>query len=191
MGRTEIIGQLVDVIEGGIAPAKVVMEEGRFTEVAPLPEAPRRFLLPGLIDSHTHALWGGRRDLFECFVGYAETLEQLFAAVTARAASLPEGVWIEGGPWRFEHAAQLARGQRLVLAEQALDTEAHVVQPPGGVEARTEDEAEVHRRRRRAKGHRQNPAKPALLPEITLQTRKESHSRKEGDAGSLPAARPA
>jgi len=54
MGRTEVIGQLVDVIEGGTAPAKVVMEEGRFTEVAPLPEAPRRFLLPGLIDAHIH-----------------------------------------------------------------------------------------------------------------------------------------
>jgi len=74
-----------------------------------------RFVMPGLIDSHTHALWGGRRDLFECFVGYAATLEQLFAAVTARAESLPEGVWIEGGPWRFEHAAQLGDSPRAIL----------------------------------------------------------------------------
>lgn len=74
-----------------------------------------RFVMPGLIDSHTHALWGGRRDLFECFVGYAATLEQLFAAVEARAASLPEGTWIEGGPWRFEHAGQLGDTPRAIL----------------------------------------------------------------------------
>lgn len=74
-----------------------------------------RFVMPGLIDSHTHALWGGRRDLFECFVGYAATLAQLFAAVEARAASLPERTWIEGGPWRFEHIAQLGDSPRAML----------------------------------------------------------------------------
>ena len=52
-----------------------------------------RFVMPGLIDSHTHALWGGRRDLFECFVGYAATLDQLLGAVAARAEKLP----LEGG----------------------------------------------------------------------------------------------
>ncbi|MDE2364796.1 MAG: amidohydrolase [Hyphomicrobiales bacterium] len=74
-----------------------------------------RFLMPGMIDSHTHALWGGRRDLFECFVGYAATLDQLLAAVAARANTLPEGTWIEGGPWRFEHVAQLGDSPRAVL----------------------------------------------------------------------------
>ncbi len=54
MSRTEVEGQLVDVINGTIFPARVVMEDGKFVEVANLPEGPQRFLLPGLIDAHIH-----------------------------------------------------------------------------------------------------------------------------------------
>ncbi|MCO5085323.1 MAG: amidohydrolase [Methylobacteriaceae bacterium] len=80
-----------------------------------------RFVMPGLIDSHTHALWGGRRDLFECFVGYAATLNQLFSAVTERARTLPPGEWIDGGPWRLEHVAQLPESPRAILDRIAPD----------------------------------------------------------------------
>jgi adenine deaminase len=54
MGRIEVTGQLVDVIEGKVYPAKVVMEEERFAEVTKVSEAPEHFLLPGLIDAHIH-----------------------------------------------------------------------------------------------------------------------------------------
>jgi adenine deaminase len=54
MSRTEVEGQLVDVVNGKIAPSRVVMEDGKFTEIVPLAEAPNRYLLPGLIDSHIH-----------------------------------------------------------------------------------------------------------------------------------------
>lgn len=54
MERIEAEGQLVDVIEGRIFPAKVVMEGGKFVSVTPIPEAPKHFLLPGLVDAHIH-----------------------------------------------------------------------------------------------------------------------------------------
>ncbi|MHC1681328.1 MAG: adenine deaminase [Methanomassiliicoccales archaeon] len=54
MNRTVVDGQLVDVVNGKIVPSRVVMKEGKFTEVVTIPEAPNRYLLPGLIDSHIH-----------------------------------------------------------------------------------------------------------------------------------------
>ena len=54
MSRKEVSGQLVDVISGDITPARVIMEHGRFAEIAVLPEAPPQFLLPGFIDAHIH-----------------------------------------------------------------------------------------------------------------------------------------
>lgn len=47
-------GQLVDVVNGKVVPSRVVMEDGKFTEVVALPDAPDIYLLPGLIDSHIH-----------------------------------------------------------------------------------------------------------------------------------------
>ena len=54
MERIEVEGQLVDVIEGRIYPAKVLMEDGKFVSVTQVPEAPKHFLLPGLVDAHIH-----------------------------------------------------------------------------------------------------------------------------------------
>lgn len=54
MSRTVVEGHLVDVVNGKIAPSRVVMEDGKFTEIVPLAVAPKSYLLPGLIDSHIH-----------------------------------------------------------------------------------------------------------------------------------------
>jgi len=54
MSRTAVEGQLVDVVNGKVAPSRVVMEDGKFTEIVPLAVAPSVYLLPGLIDSHIH-----------------------------------------------------------------------------------------------------------------------------------------
>lgn len=63
-------------------------------------------LMPGLIDSHTHGLWGACRDLFEVFPGLGAPLQAVLDGVAAKAAALPPGAWIIGGPWRpFDRAA--------------------------------------------------------------------------------------
>jgi len=60
------------------------------------------FVMPGLIESHTHALWGACRDMFEVYVGYTASANDLSRAVRMRAAELPAGTWITGGPWRLD-----------------------------------------------------------------------------------------
>jgi hypothetical protein len=66
-------------------------------------------VMPGLIESHAHALWGACRDLFDVYVGYEATLEQLLEAAAARAAKLAPGAFILGGPWRPDMLAQAVK----------------------------------------------------------------------------------
>lgn len=54
MNRTVVEGHLVDVVNGKISPSRVIMEDGKFSEIVPLAVAPARYLLPGLIDAHIH-----------------------------------------------------------------------------------------------------------------------------------------
>ncbi|WP_069300681.1 amidohydrolase [Neptunicoccus sediminis] len=61
-----------------------------------------RFVMPGLIESHTHALWGACRDLFEVYVGYTATSGALAQALRQRTVQTEKGQWISGGPWRYE-----------------------------------------------------------------------------------------
>ncbi len=76
-------------------------------------------LMPGLIESHTHALWGGCRDLFQVYTGYQATVPQLAEAVRTRAARLPKGAWISGGPWRYDMSAEIAQSPRAWLDQLA------------------------------------------------------------------------
>ena len=65
-----------------------------------------RAVLPGLIDSHTHGLWGACRDLFEVFPGLGAPLAVVLDGVAARVVATPSGGWIIGGPWRpFERGS--------------------------------------------------------------------------------------
>jgi predicted amidohydrolase YtcJ len=61
-------------------------------------------LMPGLIDTHAHGVWGALRDLFEVYVGLSSSMPELLEALAQRARSLPPGQWISGGPW---HASWL------------------------------------------------------------------------------------
>ncbi|SEO38850.1 hypothetical protein SAMN04490248_104207 [Salinihabitans flavidus] len=74
-----------------------------------------RFAMPGLIESHTHALWGACRELFEVYVGYTATLDTLLHAAGARTADVESGRWITGGPWRSEMREGMGRRPRDLL----------------------------------------------------------------------------
>lgn len=93
-----------------------------------------RFVMPGLIESHTHALWGACRDLFEVYVGYTATTTRLAAALQERAAVTPPGAWINGGPWRYQMRGDLGCSPRVWLDTIApahpvaiFDTSQHAV----------------------------------------------------------------
>lgn len=74
-----------------------------------------RFVMPGLIESHTHALWGACRDLFHIYVGYSASTKQLADAVQKRAGEIAKGDWISGGPWRYEMREDLGTTPRAWL----------------------------------------------------------------------------
>ncbi len=74
-----------------------------------------KFLMPGLVESHAHALWGACRDLFDVFVGYGASFEELMAAVKQRAAALPTGGLVYGGPWRLDMRERMGASPRETL----------------------------------------------------------------------------
>lgn len=58
-------------------------------------------LMPGMIDTHAHGIWGALRDKFEVYVGLTSSLDDLILAVSERACRVPEQEWISGGPWHM------------------------------------------------------------------------------------------
>lgn len=79
------------------------------------------FVMPGLIDAHTHALWGACRDNFEVFVGYDADLDALIEGVSARASITPAGEWITGGPWKLQNREELGSRPKELLDRVAPD----------------------------------------------------------------------
>lgn len=64
-----------------------------------------REVMPGLIDSHTHAIWGACRDLYEVFPGLGAPLAKVLDGIAARVAAVPQTKWIIASPWRpFERS---------------------------------------------------------------------------------------
>jgi predicted amidohydrolase YtcJ len=93
-----------------------------------------RFVMPGLVESHTHALWGACRSLYDIYVGYGATLDQLLAAVKERAESLPAGKIVYGGPWQHDMRAEMGSNPRALLDQISTehpiilaDTSQHLV----------------------------------------------------------------
>lgn len=84
-----------------------------------------QFVMPGLVESHTHALWGACRTLFDVYVGFAATLDQLLEAVRARAAKTPPGGLVHGGPWRHDMRAKMGSNPRALL--DAISTDHPIV----------------------------------------------------------------
>ena len=74
-----------------------------------------QFLMPGLIDTHAHGIWGALRDMFEVYVGLSSSLENLMSAVTERASQVPENEWISGGPWHMSWIDDIQRPPREIL----------------------------------------------------------------------------
>lgn len=79
------------------------------------------FVMPGLIDTHLHGLWGALRDRFEAYVGMTASVERLLEAVAAHCAKAPAGQWIKGGPWFQAAVDALPESPRLILDRVSPD----------------------------------------------------------------------
>ncbi len=128
----------VETLESRLPSAEAfAVSDGRFSavgsdaEIVNLigPETKRydlhgRYVMPGLVESHTHALKGGCRDLIDVFVGYSATFKELLDAVKERAKGLPPGSIIKGGPWRLDMRSDMGPCPRQMLDAIAPD---HIV----------------------------------------------------------------
>ncbi|MGX9355808.1 amidohydrolase [Roseobacteraceae bacterium S113] len=74
-----------------------------------------RFVMPGLVESHTHALWGACRTLFDVYVGFAASLDDLLHAVSERCSRTPAGEVVFGGPWRPPMRPNMGANPRTLL----------------------------------------------------------------------------
>ena len=79
------------------------------------------FLMPGLIDTHAHGIWGALRDMFEVYVGLSSSLENLMLAVKERASKVPTSEWISGGPWHMSWIDDAQEPPRKILDLAAPD----------------------------------------------------------------------
>ena len=76
---------------------------------------PGRFIMPGLVESHTHALWGACRTLFDIYVGFDASLSDLLEAVRERCnRNAPDQV-VYGGPWRPAMRSEMGANPRELL----------------------------------------------------------------------------
>ena len=80
-----------------------------------------RFVMPGLVESHTHALWGACRELFDVYVGFAARLDGLIKAVRDRASRTPPGEVVHGGPWRHDMREMMGANPRALLDRVSSD----------------------------------------------------------------------
>jgi len=81
-----------------------------------------RAVLPGLIDSHTHGLWGAVRDTLEVFVGFAASHQDLLDAIARRVPQTAPGDWLLAGPWKIPLRAELGPRPADLLDRIAPDT---------------------------------------------------------------------
>ncbi|HQY91331.1 amidohydrolase [Caldilinea sp.] len=91
--------------------------QGPHTEVI---DAGGRSLLPGLIDSHFHLLWGSLK-LDKLRLDEAESLDAIAAAIAAYAAANPQREWIEGVQLKYSAISAGARLDRWFLDAIAPD----------------------------------------------------------------------
>ena len=74
-----------------------------------------QFLMPGLIDTHAHGIWGALRDKFEVYVGLSSSLDSLMLSISERASKVPENEWISGGPWHMSWIDDLQEAPKKIL----------------------------------------------------------------------------
>ena len=74
-----------------------------------------KFIMPGIVESHTHALWGACRDLFDVYVGYNASFNDLIHATKERVQKIVPGEVVFGGPWRLDMRQQMGSNPREVL----------------------------------------------------------------------------
>lgn len=96
--------------------AELARLAGADTEIRDLGGA---FVMPGLIDAHTHHAIAGEEDLFHVPLPINANLDGIVRAVREHAADLPEDAWIVGGPWASDRLGELSTADALAQLDEA------------------------------------------------------------------------
>ena len=72
-------------------------------------------VLPGFVESHTHALWGACQELFDVNVSFRASYAQLIDAVRERVVTAKDRHLIIGGSWRPDMREQMGPNPRQTL----------------------------------------------------------------------------
>ena len=82
----------------------------------------KKFVMPGLVESHTHALWGACKKLFDVSVDFTSSLDDLLAATKSRVAQASQNTIVIGGPWRIDMFENINENPKNILDRLAPDT---------------------------------------------------------------------
>ncbi len=82
----------------------------------------KKFVMPGLVESHTHALWGACKKLFDVSVDFTSSLDNLLAATKSRVAQASQNTIVIGGPWRIDMFDNINENPKNILDRLAPDT---------------------------------------------------------------------
>jgi len=58
-----------------------------------------RMAMPGIIDGHTHPVWGAAKELYECNFPFSATPDDIVAELKKCVERNPDAQWITGGQW--------------------------------------------------------------------------------------------
>jgi predicted amidohydrolase YtcJ len=78
-----------------------------------------RMAMPGITDIHTHMLMGGQAELFDLTFPSSFNVDQICAAVRARAEKAAPGAWIVGAQWGTDKLPSLNTAAALAKLDEA------------------------------------------------------------------------
>ncbi len=95
---TTIDNGYVAVKDGKIIGVGSGLDESFIGEMTEVVDAEGKTLIPGLVDSHMHAMWAGM-DLLNVNLKDCKTLDEMLGLIKERVDQVPEGTWIKGAAW--------------------------------------------------------------------------------------------
>ena len=84
----------------------IITRVGRSEEIArfasehtQVVDARGRMVMPGINDGHSHPVWGGLKQLYQCNFPFSSSPQQILEAIEACVSKNPQADWIQGGQW--------------------------------------------------------------------------------------------
>ena len=74
-----------------------------------------KYVMPGLVESHTHALWGSCKRLFDISIDFSSSLDNLFNEIKKKTNETLNSTIVVGGPWNIDMINSISNTPRETL----------------------------------------------------------------------------